>query len=107
MAAETWDGQLLVIGAGLIGTSVGLAARAGASAELSRDRPWVICPPPATTRAAPQDITQLARLCGAAPITLPADAHDRLLAQLSHVPQLVASALAASLHRLPDGQAAL
>jgi prephenate dehydrogenase len=42
-------------------------------------------------------VTALAQACGAIVTVMSAAAHDALLAQLSHVPQLVASALAGSL----------
>jgi prephenate dehydrogenase len=79
----------------------------GASADLFRDRPWVICPAAASDETAVDAVAGFANLVGAQPVVLPAEEHDRLLARLSHVPQLVASALAASLQRLPNGRAAL
>jgi len=78
-----------------------------ASADLFRDRSWVLCP---TTASAPQsvrDVEELAVACKARPVRMsPAD-HDELLARLSHVPQLVASALAASVADLPTHLVAL
>src|SRR4051812_16623027 len=66
------------------------------TATLFRDRPWIICPTAATDEDATERVVALARACGAEPVTLDADLHDRLFATLSHAPQLVASALAAA-----------
>lgn len=78
-----------------------------ASAALFRDRPWVICPAAATVPAAAQAVETLAMACGARVTRMSADAHDALFAHLSHAPQLVASALAASLLGLSRADAAL
>lgn len=84
--------------------------RAGAhhaSADLFRERPWVICP---TATAAPNAVDAVSRLasdCGASVTLMSAGEHDALLAALSHVPQLVASALAGSIRPLGPERAAL
>lgn len=78
-----------------------------ATADLFEQRPWVICP---TVHSAPGSVTavtDLAVSCGAAVTVMPAAEHDLLLAQLSHTPQLVASALAGSLLGLDRDQVAL
>jgi prephenate dehydrogenase len=73
------------------------AARGGLSlarADLFAGRPWLVTPGPATRRE-----TDVARLeafitaLGAEPRRIGAEEHDRLLAFLSHLPQLTASAL--------------
>lgn len=74
-----------------------------ATAALFRDRPWVICPAAGTDSDATEAVAALARACGAQPVILGAEPHDRLFARLSHAPQLVASALAAALAGLPAG----
>ncbi|HWC34151.1 MAG TPA: prephenate dehydrogenase [Mycobacteriales bacterium] len=68
-----------------------------ASADLFQDRPWVVCPTPSSDAVSVDAVTALARACGARVSQLAAADHDALLARLSHVPQLVASALAAAL----------
>jgi prephenate dehydrogenase len=78
-----------------------------ASGELFRQRPWVICPTPASSEAAVAAVSQLAAACGAVVTVMSAAEHDALLARLSHSPQLVASALAAALIGLERGQVAL
>jgi prephenate dehydrogenase len=71
-----------------------------ATADLFRDRPWIICPVAATSREAQAAIERLARACGASPVVMTANRHDEVFARLSHVPQLVASALAAGLTQI-------
>lgn len=85
--------------------------RAGAMAaqsDLFRDRTWALCPAPETEERAIAAATTVAQLCGAAIVTLEATRHDELMAQLSHLPQVVASALAAeAAGGLLDGELAL
>lgn len=65
-----------------------------ARADLFVDRPWVLCPTPARP-AALAAVCDLVRLCGGQPAIVEAGAHDRIMAEVSHVPHLVASAVAA------------
>jgi prephenate dehydrogenase len=73
------------------------AARGGLSlarADLFVGRPWLVTPGPATRSGADlRRVEQFAAALGAEPRTIAADEHDRLLALLSHLPQLTASAL--------------
>jgi prephenate dehydrogenase len=78
-----------------------------ASADLFVQRPWIVCPTAQSSPAAVESVTALAEACGAIVTVMSAEAHDALLARLSHVPQLVASALAGSLLGLERGEAAL
>jgi prephenate dehydrogenase len=78
-----------------------------ASADLFVERPWVLTPTVASAAATVDALRDLARTCGARPAILDAAAHDALFAQLSHVPQLVASALAGSIAALSGADAAL
>lgn len=78
-----------------------------AAAELFRDRAWVICPASYTAPEAVSAVESLARLCGARPTRMAPTEHDELLARLSHVPQLVASGLAAAVSDLPGEAVAL
>ena len=67
----------------------GLAA---SDARLFRGRPWVLTP----VRTSPRDLALLQRLVramGARPMTMSPAEHDRAVAFLSHVPQLLAWAL--------------
>lgn len=78
-----------------------------ASADLFVERPWVLTPTAASAPASVDAVRALARSCGARPAVLDAEVHDALFAQLSHVPQLVASALAASIAAMSGADAAL
>jgi prephenate dehydrogenase len=72
-----------------------------ADADLFRDRAWVLCPAPYSSAEAVADVEALAVLCRARPVRMNPSEHDELLARLSHVPQLVASSLAAAVADLP------
>jgi prephenate dehydrogenase len=73
------------------------AARAGAGAaraDLFRARPWLLTPGDATRSLAHVElVASFASTLGAEPLVMDADAHDRVIAFLSHLPQLTASAL--------------
>jgi prephenate dehydrogenase len=65
------------------------AARGGlenARPDLFRGRPWLLT-------GADQKLSAFIEALGAVPNTIAVDAHDRLVASLSHLPQLTASAL--------------
>ncbi len=74
-----------------------------ARADLFFGRPWVITPHEATDPAQVRVLEDLALELGAVPVVMTADDHDRSVALVSHVPQLVSSLLAA---RLADGSEA-
>ena len=59
--------------------------------ELFRDRPWVICE--AVADGDPARVRALALACGARPVELDAEAHDRLVAAVSHLPLITSVAL--------------
>jgi prephenate dehydrogenase len=80
---------------------------AAARADLFAGRPWAICPGPQCTDGAVEAVTGLARSCGAQPVRLAADEHDRWVALVSHAPHLVAVAMAAQCQDAPDGALAL
>lgn len=68
-------------------------------ANLFVGRPWVVCPHEATTPAALAAVERLALDLGAQVVTLGSAEHDRAVALVSHVPQLVSSVMAAQLLR--------
>jgi prephenate dehydrogenase len=68
-----------------------------AQPELFDGAVWVVCPLAGTSPRAQGDVATLARLCGARVAVVDAVTHDAVLAAVSHVPQVVASALAARL----------
>jgi prephenate dehydrogenase len=76
---------------------------ASARADLFVERTWVLCPLPHTSAQAVAATAAVALACGAQPIRTSARRHDRAMALLSHLPQVVASLLAAA---IPDLDAA-
>ncbi|PYR80400.1 MAG: hypothetical protein DMF86_00805 [Acidobacteria bacterium] len=72
------------------------AARGGfrfAQDALFNARPWFLTPADSVPGDAVQRLSDFIRELGGEPVVTSADAHDRLLAYLSHLPQLAASAL--------------
>jgi prephenate dehydrogenase len=63
------------------------------SADLFRGAPWILTPSAAGPRRV---VARIARDVGARPVVVPEAAHDRAMAYLSHLPQVVAWALAAA-----------
>ena len=80
---------------------------AAARADLFLGRPWAICPVPETSPAATSMVTALAIACGAQPARMLAADHDRWVALVSHIPHLVAAAMAARLELAEDDALAL
>lgn len=66
-----------------------------ARADIFVGRPWVVCRDEETSAADLALVEGLALDLGATPIEMTPDEHDRAVALVSHVPQLVASVLAA------------
>lgn len=64
-----------------------------AECGLYRNATWVLSPLPRTSPAALDLAAELAEAVGAQPVILDAARHDRLVASISHLPFLVASAL--------------
>jgi prephenate dehydrogenase len=75
----------------------GKEARGAAEAEASlfRGRPYILTSPC-------QELEQLVGSFGARVVILPAEEHDRLVALTSHLPQLISTALAASIGTEPE-----
>jgi prephenate dehydrogenase len=92
-AARTLPDTLSFVG----GHQVAGAARAGAAAaraDLFRGRPWVLTPgEPTRALAHVELVASFVAALGAEPRVIDADTHDRVIAFLSHLPQLTASAL--------------
>jgi len=70
-----------------------------ADAELFRDAVWLVTPidPERPYTPHQQQYLELLKAIGARLITLDAERHDRLCAWISHLPQMIATALACSL----------
>lgn len=91
-AARVLPPRLTFVG----GHPLGGAARGGiewAKAGLFAERPWVFTPTGDAAGSALGKLMTFARAFGATPCTMSPEEHDRVLAFLSHLPQLAASAL--------------
>lgn len=91
-AARALPPRLTFVG----GHPLGGAARGGfeaARADLFKGRPWIFTPHGDASGEALEKLFAFAAALGAAPRTMSAEEHDRVLAVLSHLPQLAASAL--------------
>ena len=78
------------------GHPLGGAAKGGlehARPDLFKGRPWLLTPSGDGSGQAVEKLSAFARALGAEPQIVDPAAHDRLLAFLSHLPQLTASAL--------------
>ncbi len=78
------------------GHPLGGAPRGGfqhARGDLFRDRPWLLTPIDDSSGEAVSQLRDFVAGLGAVPHVMPADEHDRVLAFLSHLPQITASAL--------------
>lgn len=73
-----------------------------ARADIFTGRPWVICRDGETPTSALALVEALALDLGAVPIEMTPDEHDRSVALVSHVPQVIASLLAARFADAPE-----
>lgn len=64
-----------------------------AAADLFDDAWWILTPTEEVSHAAYSTVSDLVMSLGARPVALAPDTHDALVARLSHVPQLAASAI--------------
>ena len=69
----------------------------GARADLLDDKLWVITPLPGNAEDDLLRVHRLVTTCGAYAVEMSPEEHDRAVALISHVPQLISSALAAQL----------
>lgn len=79
---------------------------AAADADLLRDRPWVVVPPPGGADrdpAAVARVEELVRACGARPVRMDAAAHDAAMAGVSHLPLVLSAALVEAVAGGPGG----
>jgi len=74
-----------------------------ARADIFVGRPWVVCRDEETSAADLALVEGLALDLGATPLEMTPEEHDRAVALVSHVPQLVASLLAGRFADAPDG----
>ena len=86
----------LGLGAFVGGHPIAGAATSGVGSAregLFRGRPWLLTPGTSTRAEVVDRLAAFARALGGAPTVMEAAAHDRLLAYVSHLPQVVASVL--------------
>jgi prephenate dehydrogenase len=73
-----------------------------ATGELFEGRPWVLTPSPETGTEVLNLALELIAFCRAVPVVMDADAHDRAVALVSHMPHLVSSMVAARLEHAEE-----
>lgn len=78
-----------------------------ASATLFEGRPWAIAPTAEADPAAVALVRELVSLCGAVPLEYTPEEHDRAVARVSHLPQLMSSLVAGRLAAAPPDHLAL
>ncbi|CUR60387.1 Prephenate dehydrogenase [metagenome] len=78
-----------------------------ASAGLFDGRPWAITPHQDAQSDAVDLVGELVALCGAVPVVLTPEEHDRAVARTSHLPHLLASLVAGRLAEAPEQHLAL
>ena len=91
-ASKNLPGRLRFVG----GHPLGGAPRGGiehARPDLFQKRPWIFTPTDDTDQESVEKLQKFVTALGAEPFTLSPSEHDRVLAFLSHVPQLTASVL--------------
>ena len=65
-----------------------------ASSDLLQDAPFFLCPVRSTPDLAVERMQEIVRAIGARPHVISPEDHDRLVAQISHLPQIISSLLA-------------
>ncbi|CAM5453197.1 prephenate dehydrogenase [Streptomyces fumanus] len=73
-----------------------------ATADLFEGRPWVLTPTGDTDTEVLNLALELVSHCAAVPVVMDADAHDRAVALVSHMPHLVSSLVAARLEHAEE-----
>lgn len=78
-----------------------------ASAALFHGRPWAVTPHEASDPEAVALVEELVTTCGAVPVRLTPEEHDRAVARTSHLPHLVSVLVAGRLAQAPEEHLAL
>ncbi|MHC3475113.1 prephenate dehydrogenase [Streptomyces sp. 7R007] len=73
-----------------------------ATGDLFEGRPWVLTPTRDTDTEVLNLVLELVSHCRAVPVVMDADAHDRAVALVSHMPHLVSSMVAARLQHAEE-----
>jgi len=76
-----------------------------ADADLFKGAAYALVTPDRTSSDAMRAVTELVRRIGARPIVVTAEEHDRIAARISHVPQMLSTALALAVSRSSDAGA--
>lgn len=84
-----------------------LSGPLAATATLFEGRSWVLTPTTDTTAQTLNRALEVIALCGAVPVVMDRQAHDRAVALVSHTPHVVAALMAARLQHMPDHAARL
>jgi prephenate dehydrogenase len=71
-----------------------LSGPEAANADLFRDAPFFFCPVKSTPAGALEYVEALAKAINAVPHIISPEEHDRLVAQISHLPQIISTLLA-------------
>jgi len=102
-AAELLPDSITFIGGHPMAGSEQSGIRA-ARADLFEGAAYYLTPGETTTQDELDRMLALGRALGARPDVKVAEYHDRMMAATSHLPHLVAAALASTIHRLASGQ---
>ena len=78
------------------------AGAGAARADLFEGRMWVVVPTDASRPEAVEAVKGIARAAGSAVTVMDSEAHDRAVAAISHLPQVVASLVAGQLRGVED-----
>lgn len=83
------------------GHPIGEDVPSPARADLFTGRMWALCEEESTRPDVVTRARRLVELCGAVPVLMDTETHDRFVALVSHVPYLLASAMAGALGTVP------
>jgi prephenate dehydrogenase len=81
------------------------AGYGAATTDLFAGRPWVLVPGEGATPADVALVASVATACGARPVVMEAQAHDTVVAAISHLPLVLAASLVEAVAGSPDGPA--
>lgn len=80
-----------------------VAGPSSAQGDLFQGRAWIVTPTSRTQKARQDLVLSFIESLGATPYLMGAAEHDRLLARISHLPQILSSALAAAISQSDEG----
>jgi prephenate dehydrogenase len=80
-----------------------VAGPSSAQGDLFQGRAWIVTPTSRTTQEREDLVLSFIESLGATPYVMDAEEHDRLLARISHLPQILSTALAAAISQRNEG----